>query len=231
MCCGRRRGSQRQSAELTREKVRVGFEAPANGALADASAADARTGSSAQRAECDVRSRRWCCSPAHASRRCARAWPRRRAGCRSPRAFARAAVPAALLAQRPDLAAAERELVAAAADVGVAEAQRLPRLTFSGSIGLGALRIAGATSTARTWALGPALMLPLFDGGAAPRNVDAARGPATTKRAPPTSSARASRCARSRRRWCGCDAADAPRGRRPRAAQGFRAYFAAAEAR
>ena len=34
-------GSQRQSAALTREKVRVGFESPANGALADGAAADA----------------------------------------------------------------------------------------------------------------------------------------------------------------------------------------------
>ena len=46
--------SQRQTAGLTREKVRVGFEAPANGALADAGAADARNRAIAQRADCDV---------------------------------------------------------------------------------------------------------------------------------------------------------------------------------
>ena len=44
--------------------------------------------------------------------------------------------PADLLRLRPDLRAAEEELVAAAADVGVARAAMLPRLGLQGSIGL-----------------------------------------------------------------------------------------------
>lgn len=44
--------------------------------------------------------------------------------------------PADLLRLRPDLRAAEEELVAAAADVGVARAAMLPRLVLQGTIGL-----------------------------------------------------------------------------------------------
>lgn len=45
-------------------------------------------------------------------------------------------VPAELLLNRPDLLAARAELVAADADIGAAIADRLPRITLDGSIGL-----------------------------------------------------------------------------------------------
>jgi NodT family efflux transporter outer membrane factor (OMF) lipoprotein len=48
--------------------------------------------------------------------------------------------PAALIAQRPDIRAAERSLAAATAGVGVSEAQRLPRINFMGLLGLGGTR-------------------------------------------------------------------------------------------
>ncbi len=126
--------SQRQSAELTREKVRVGFEAPANGALADGAAADAANRAIAQRADCDVLVKSLVVltgQPEPALR--TRLQP---AAARLPRAeaFGVNTLPAQLLQQRPDVAAAERALVAAAAEVGVAEAARYPRLTFSGNL-------------------------------------------------------------------------------------------------
>lgn len=46
-----------------------------------------------------------------------------------------ATVPAQTLAQRPDVLAAEREVVVASVEVGVAQAQRYPRLSLGGSIG------------------------------------------------------------------------------------------------
>ena len=70
-----------------------------------------------------------------------------------------------MLAQRPDLAALERELVAAASEVGVAEADRYPRIRLTGSIGYAAFRALGTTGTGATWSFGPALSLPLFDAG------------------------------------------------------------------
>jgi outer membrane protein TolC len=58
--------------------------------------------------------------------------------------------------------AAERTLAAASADIGVAEANRYPRLSLAGSI------TAGSTGGVQTqpWSFGPSLSLPLFDGGA-----------------------------------------------------------------
>ncbi|WP_073976247.1 TolC family protein, partial [Erythrobacter donghaensis] len=45
--------------------------------------------------------------------------------------------PAALIARRPDIRAAERTLAAANARIGVAEAARFPKLSFMGILGLG----------------------------------------------------------------------------------------------
>ena len=45
--------------------------------------------------------------------------------------------PASLVAHRPDIRAAERALAASNAAIGVAEARRLPRLSFMGILGLG----------------------------------------------------------------------------------------------
>lgn len=63
-------------------------------------------------------------------------------------------IPADLLRNRPDIRAAERELAAASAAVGISEAQLYPSLRLSGSITVG---------EADTWSFGPTLSLPLFD--------------------------------------------------------------------
>ncbi len=88
-------------------------------------------------------------------------------------------LPAQTLAQRADLAALERELAALAADVGVAQANRKPRLTLSGNIGWGALRFGGLnggeTGSGLAWGFGPVLNLPIFDAGRRKASADAAR--------------------------------------------------------
>ena len=86
-----------------------------------------------------------------------------------------AEVPAGLLVQRPDLASAERELAAASADIGVNEAARYPRLSLSGSIAPILLVASGQTLKANTWSIGPALTLPIFDGGRRAANVETAK--------------------------------------------------------
>jgi multidrug efflux system outer membrane protein len=66
--------------------------------------------------------------------------------------------PAALLQRRPDIRAAERELAAATARIGVAKADLFPRLSLSGFIGF----VAGdadelGEATSRAWAISPVL--------------------------------------------------------------------------
>jgi multidrug efflux system outer membrane protein len=85
-------------------------------------------------------------------------------------------VPAALLQRRPDLLAAEQSLVAATHRVGVARADRLPRLALTGSVGLDSLD-AGTlfTGDAAAWSIGASLFAPLFQGGRLASLEEAAR--------------------------------------------------------
>ena len=75
-------------------------------------------------------------------------------------------LPASLLQRRPDIAAAERRVAAANAQVGVTKAAFFPALTLSASAGYRANQWADLTSLPhRFWSLGPSLALALFDAG------------------------------------------------------------------
>lgn len=77
------------------------------------------------------------------------------------------ALPSQLLERRPDVAAAERRVMAANADIGVAEAAWYPDLTISASGGYRGSSFADWIDLPnRFWSLGPQLALTLFDGGA-----------------------------------------------------------------
>lgn len=164
-----------RSAELTRQKVEAGFESPGNGALARASAAESRARAVAQRAECDAAIQLLAMLCAMPEARLRPLLVAGRARLPEPSAFEVPAIPAQVLLQRPDLAAAEQAVAAAAADVGVAEADRYPRISLTGSIGRTALRIGGNTLSGNSWSIGPSLLLPLFDAGRRGAAVDAAR--------------------------------------------------------
>ena len=82
--------------------------------------------------------------------------------------------PADTLRQRPDVRAAEFQVVAAAALVAQAEAARAPNFKLSGSLGLNALTLAGLGSGSAVFAsLLGGVSLPIFDGGAARARVGA----------------------------------------------------------
>jgi NodT family efflux transporter outer membrane factor (OMF) lipoprotein len=77
-----------------------------------------------------------------------------------------AALPAQLLERRPDIAAAERRVAAANANIGVARAAWFPALSLSAASGYSSSSIADLFNTpARVWSLGAALSQTLFDGG------------------------------------------------------------------
>ena len=82
-------------------------------------------------------------------------------------------IPAAVLAQRADVQAAEARVHAAAARVQQKDAERLPSLRLSGSIGLNALSLAGLGSGAGVATLLAGVAVPVFDGGRLPAQVRA----------------------------------------------------------
>ncbi|WP_027016649.1 efflux transporter outer membrane subunit [Comamonas composti] len=81
-----------------------------------------------------------------------------------------------LLEQRPDIAAAERRVAAANAQVGVARAAFFPALTLSAAGGYQGSSLSDLVRLPNLfWSLGPALAQTLFDGGARSAAVESAR--------------------------------------------------------
>src|SRR6185437_15424984 len=78
-----------------------------------------------------------------------------------------AGVPSELLLRRPDIAAAERDVESANAEIGVAETAWFPSLTLSGSYGYESSSLSSLIRASNSvWSFGPSLAANLFNGGA-----------------------------------------------------------------
>lgn len=75
-------------------------------------------------------------------------------------------IPSALLQRRPDIAAAERTMAEANAEIGIATAAYFPALTLSGSAGFESTTLSSLLSTPSfVWSLGASASEALFDAG------------------------------------------------------------------
>ncbi|HEV2333000.1 MAG TPA: efflux transporter outer membrane subunit [Gammaproteobacteria bacterium] len=84
--------------------------------------------------------------------------------------------PSALLERRPDIAAAERQMAAANAEIGVEEAGYFPDISLSGLLGYANNAFAKlATAPKRVWSVGADATANLFNGGATQGAVSAAQ--------------------------------------------------------
>ena len=86
-------------------------------------------------------------------------------------------VPSTLLQRRPDIAAAERAVASANAQIGIARTAYFPSFGLSGSVGSSASRVGDLFSASNTlWSLGLSVAQVVFDGGAISARVDEAKG-------------------------------------------------------
>jgi NodT family efflux transporter outer membrane factor (OMF) lipoprotein len=168
--------SRSETARLTELTAKAGFQAPANAALARASAAQGNANLAQQRASCELGVKGLVAltglpEPVLRERLAAAT-----ARIPQPALIAVNRVPAEALAQRPDVVAAGRDLVAASAEVSQAQAQRLPSISLSGNIGPARFETGAGNLSGTLWSIGPvAVSLPLFDGGRRRANAEAAK--------------------------------------------------------
>lgn len=167
--------SRADTARLTELSATAGFQSPASLSLARASAADGNSRYIQQRAACDVDVKALVALTAIAEPDLRGKLAATSATAANAPAMAIPALPAQTLSQRPDVFTAEREVTAASFDVGSARAQRYPRLSLSGSVGVANFRAGGESTSTDTWTIGPvAISVPIFDAGRRRANVDAA---------------------------------------------------------
>ena len=81
-------------------------------------------------------------------------------------------LPSSVLLRRPDVHAAEHQLRAMNANIGVARANFFPRINLTAAIGTGSRALSALFGAGNgTWSFGPGLTLPIFDGGANQANL------------------------------------------------------------
>lgn len=162
--------SQAETRTATAELAGAGLSPDSDRALADANAATSAISLETQRADCRVIAQTLAVSVG-ASQGQVDAILARGGGLPAPRAFRISSIPAEVLRQRPDVIEAELNFASAMKTMGAAQADLFPSLTLSGDVSF---------SDPDSWSFGPALSLPIFDGGAGRAGVRSANADAIT---------------------------------------------------
>jgi outer membrane protein TolC len=174
----RDRDSRAVTAEAAGHTERAGLTAPAVAALARASAADSAARTRQQADQCNRQIKglvALTALPEPELRSALVEAPGVAAASALEAALAVKAVPMDTIRQRPDVASAQANWVAAAEGVGVARANMLPSLSFSGSWLRNAYSTGGETTSFNTWSIGPLSMtIPVVGRGALQARTDAA---------------------------------------------------------
>lgn len=148
--------SQSETLEATRGLVEFGLGSESDQSLAIANSANAKISLTGQQADCRILAQTLAVtvgSPQHV----VDSILGKGGGLPTPAEFRVGSVPSDLIRQRPDIVAAELNFGAALGDTRVAQADLFPSLSLSGSI---------TATNPQSWQFGPALSLPIFDGGA-----------------------------------------------------------------
>jgi multidrug efflux system outer membrane protein len=85
-------------------------------------------------------------------------------------------IPSDVLVRRPDVLAAEHQLMAASAEIGAARAAFLPAISLTGNFGTESTQLSGLfKSGSRAWTFSPQISVPIFAGGANVANLQATK--------------------------------------------------------
>jgi outer membrane protein, multidrug efflux system len=167
--------SQVKTLDLTQLKVKAGFSAPADASLLRASLANSRNQLTNLQGECSLLINTLGLVTGLDNQSIQEKSLTNPGKLPKPALFAVNSLPAQLIEMRPDIRSLERLLAASSEQIGIAQANQYPRVTLSGNIGLGSSRVMGATTDGLSWGFGPAISLPLFDGGRRAAAVDSAK--------------------------------------------------------
>ncbi|WP_341487509.1 efflux transporter outer membrane subunit [Pararhizobium sp. A13] len=154
--------SQKETIRVTEKSAQSGFTSTADLALARASAATSSSNLTAQRGDCEIIVKSLVQLTGGDELVVRKLLEQGKNRIPQPPALGIASVPAEVLRQRPDINALEAEVAATIADVGAAKADLYPSLSLSGSISISESTVTGRSVP---WSFGPALSIPLLDGG------------------------------------------------------------------
>ena len=176
--------SNTETARLTNLSANAGFLASSSASQALAFAADAKGQFKKQSLQCTLMLKSLVALTAIPESNLRIALDKSSAVMPKPNNITVSKIPANLLLQRPDVLNAERNVAAAGFEVAISQAQRYPRLSLAGNIGLTYdntmrtffPRTTGKITDGTTWSIGPvAVSLPIFDAGVRAANITMAK--------------------------------------------------------